>query len=155
MNRELLLRIVLLVCITGWLLACAATSERWTPPLTHPEEEGENLKYCLDCHDESDANLPYRRYVHTPLFMENHRPVALQNVNVCYMCHQSRFCNDCHGTWNELKPSLKNQAETHRRMPHRGDYLSRHRIDGRIDPISCRRCHGNPKTAQTCRRCHG
>jgi hypothetical protein len=26
-------------------------------------------------------------------------------------------------------------------MPHTGDYLSRHRIDGRLDPVSCRRCH--------------
>lgn len=155
MNKEIFLRIVLLVCIVGWLLACAATGERWTPPLAHPEAEGENLKYCMDCHDESDANIPYRRYVHTPLFMESHRPAALQNVGVCYMCHPSRFCNDCHGTWIELKPSIKNQTETHRRMPHRGDYLSRHQIDGRIDPVSCRRCHGNPKTSLTCRRCHG
>ena len=155
MNKEIVLRIILLAGIVGWLLACAATGERWVPPLAHPDEDGENLKYCLDCHDENDANIPYRRYVHTPLFMENHRPVALQNVEVCYMCHQSRFCNDCHGTWNELKPSIKNQTETYRRMPHRGDYISRHRIDGRIDPVSCKRCHGNPKTSLTCRRCHG
>jgi hypothetical protein len=155
MQKEAILRIFLLACIAGWILACAASHQRWSPPLVHPDEESENLKYCLDCHDNSDENIAYRRYVHTPLFMENHRPVAIQNVDVCNMCHQSRFCNDCHGTWNELKPSIKNQTETDRRMPHRGDYLSRHRIDGRIDPISCRKCHGNPKTASKCRRCHG
>jgi hypothetical protein len=28
-------------------------------------------------------------------------------------------------------------------MPHRGDYLGQHPIDGRVDPGSCVRCHGN------------
>jgi hypothetical protein len=28
-------------------------------------------------------------------------------------------------------------------------------MDGRINPISCFRCHGNPKSSRTCIRCHG
>ena len=116
MHKELILRIVLGICIAGWLLACATTGEHWSSPLTHPEEEGENLKYCLDCHDEEDGIIPFRRYVHTPLFMENHGPVAIQQVDVCSMCHQSRFCSDCHGIWIELKPSIKNQTDT-RQIP--------------------------------------
>jgi len=155
MNKEITLRICLACCLIGFILACAGTEERWAPPVLHPEDEGENLKYCMDCHDKTDEYIPYRRYVHTPLFMENHRPVAIQNVDVCYMCHKSSFCNDCHGVWNELKPSIKNQTDTYRRTPHRGDYISRHRIDGRVDPVSCRRCQGNPQTTQTCRPCHG
>jgi hypothetical protein len=71
------------------------------------------------------------------------------------MCHQPSYCDTCHGVGVELKPSLKNQTRTNRRMPHRGDYLSRHRIDGRMDPVSCLRCHANRKTAKTCRPCHG
>jgi hypothetical protein len=39
-------------------------------------------------------------------------------------------------------------------MPHRGDYVTRHRIDGRIDPTACFRCHGSPKRAKLCASCH-
>ena len=100
-------------------------------------------------------NCPIERYVHTADFGKSHRPEATQGEAVCAMCHQTSFCNDCHATRVELKPSLKNQTETYRSMPHRGDYLSRHRIDGRVDPTSCFRCHGNPKSARTCANCHG
>ena len=155
MNRETILRVVLSGCVAVWVMACAGVGDRWVAPALHPEEEGENLRYCLDCHDAADENMPYRRYVHTPMFMENHRSVAAQRVEVCFMCHASAYCNDCHGVWVELKPSLKNQTDPQRRMPHRGDYITRHRIDGRTNPTACRRCHGNPKTAQTCRPCHG
>jgi len=155
MNKENILRVILLFSVAGWFWACAATEERWNPPALHPEAEGENLKYCTDCHDDSDGYMPYRRYVHTPMFMGNHRTVASQKVEICYMCHKPNFCNDCHGIWTELKPSIKNQTDTNRQMPHRGDYITRHRFDARIDPISCRKCHGNPKTTQTCRPCHG
>ena len=56
---------------------------------------------------------------------------------------------------SELKPSLRNQSDTFRRMPHRGDFLTRHRIEGKIDPTSCFRCHGNPRASQVCAPCHG
>jgi hypothetical protein len=87
--------------------------------------------------------------------MDNHRVPARQRPEICSMCHQQNFCNNCHGVTTELKPSERNQDKTFRRTPHRGDYLSRHRIDGRIDPTSCFRCHGNPKKSKTCVRCHG
>ena len=135
--------------LIGLILACAATQDNWPPPAAHVREEGEDLRYCLDCHDAADENFPYRRYVHTPLFSENHRHVANQSSRICSMCHKPSYCDNCHGVGIELKPSTKNQTRPDRRMPHTGDYLSRHRIDGRIDPVSCHRCHGNPKTAQT------
>ena len=137
------------------IMACAATQDNWSPPAMHVQEEGEDLRYCLDCHDAADENFPYRRYVHTPLFSENHRVVANQNSRTCNMCHKPSDCDNCHGVGIELKPSTRHQTRPDRRMPHPGDYLSRHRIDGRIDPVSCHRCHGNPKTAQTCKTCHG
>ena len=91
LNKEMILRTILVLVITGWVLACAGTGDRWVPPAIHPEEEGENLKYCTDCHDASDENFAYRRYVHTPIFMENHRSAAAQKVGVCYMCHTSNL----------------------------------------------------------------
>jgi len=139
------------------LSACAALDSGRDLPQKHtsPEVLGLNPTTCTDCHDARDSKLAFGSFNHTPTWLQTHRQPAYQNEAVCSMCHQTSFCNDCHSSRVELKPSLKNQDDTRRQMPHRGDYLSRHRIEGRIDPSSCFRCHGNPKSAQTCARCHG
>ena len=136
--------------------ACAGLKSKTSFPAHHPgaEELGVKPKNCVECH-EGGTEIPYRNFVHTADFGKDHRMAAYQGEAVCAMCHQTSFCNDCHATQVELKPSEKNDTETYRTMPHRGDYLSRHRIDGRIDPTSCIRCHGNPKAAAACVRCHG
>ncbi len=154
-NKSLLTTLTLLAVLL-LVAACAGLQSRYTLPARHPnaEELTVSPKVCTDCH-ERGQELAYERYVHTADFGKNHRPEATQGEAVCAMCHQTSFCNDCHATRVELKPSLKNQSETYRSSPHRGDYLSRHRIDGRVDPTSCFRCHGNPKSAQSCARCHG
>ena len=137
------------------LFACAQGQKRYSLPARHPETLPERGPNCLDCHERSDGQTVFAEYVHTPDWMGVHRTRAYQNQQICSLCHQDSFCNDCHVTRSELKPSLKEQTDTYRRMPHRGDYLSRHRIDGRVDPTSCFRCHGNPKSSETCVRCHG
>ena len=154
MIRHTLLKAGLALVLACIFLACTA-EERPSIPIRHPQEDGEDLRFCLDCHDETDEYFPFRRFVHTSFFADDHRLVANQSRNVCSMCHQPSSCDTCHGVGIELKPSRRDPMGTHRRTPHRGDYLSRHRIDGRMDPVSCHRCHGNPKTAATCRPCHG
>lgn len=119
--------------------------------VNHP---GEDSAICNMCHQISYCNDCHARYVHSADYGTNHSVQAYQGETICVTCHEISFCNDCHATGIELKPSLKNQAETYRPMPHRGDYVGRHRIDGRMDPTSCFRCHGNPKSAETCVRCH-
>jgi hypothetical protein len=148
--------ILTLLAVLLLVAACAGLQSSHTLPARHPDAAELSVapKVCTDCHDRGTA-LAYERYVHTADFGKNHRAEATQGEAICALCHQTSFCNDCHATRIELKPSLKNQTETYRSMPHRGDYLSRHRIDGRVDPTSCFRCHGNPKTAQTCVSCHG
>jgi len=139
------------------LAACAALDNGQDMPTRHMSaaDLGEKPKNCTNCHVTRGDTLAFGNFVHTPTWLQTHRQQAYQQERVCAMCHQTSFCNDCHVTGSELKPSLRHQGETYRQMPHRGDYLSRHRIDGRIDPTSCFRCHGNPKAAQTCARCHG
>ena len=123
-------------------------------PLSHPDE-GEDLRRCLDCHDGGDASFPYARFSHTGLFGEKHSHVARTSQRVCEMCHRPSYCSDCHGVRVELKPSLKRHADPRGLSPHRGDYQTRHRIDGRLDPTKCFKCHGSPKTARSCAKCHG
>jgi len=156
LNKRTLSMVIFLALLLA-LSACAALKSDYEPLAKHPSAEdlGEQPKNCLECHDPRGDNVAFEKFVHDQDWGLNHRQQAYQNEAICAMCHQTSFCNDCHATGIELKPSLKNQSETYRPMQHRGDYLSRHRIDGRLDPTSCFRCHGNPKSAETCVRCHG
>ena len=148
---------IALVSTIATLSILYACSSFTSLPARHPADAGlsHTRPICVDCHEARSDQLAFVDFNHTPTFATTHRLVASRSAQICAMCHQQSFCNECHATGVELKPSLKNQSDTYREMPHRGDYQSRHRIDGRVDPTSCYRCHGNPKTAQTCRPCHG
>lgn len=146
-----------LICTVATLSILYACSSSTPLPARHPADAdlGRTRPLCIDCHEARSDKLAFADFNHTPLFATTHRIVASRSAQVCAMCHQQSFCNDCHATGVELKPSLKNQSDTFAGMPHRGDYQSRHRIDGKVDPTSCYRCHGNPKSARTCLPCHG
>lgn len=137
--------------------ACAALDSGLKLPMHHlsAADLGKQPKMCTDCHQPRTSILAFQSFNHDASWLQTHRMRAYQHERICAMCHQTSFCNDCHATRVELKPSLKNQDKTYLPTQHRGDYLARHRIDGRIDPTSCIRCHGNPKTAKTCAPCHG
>jgi hypothetical protein len=141
--------------LSALVVGCAALrSGREQLPARHPEVEWKGRPICTDCHSPGEGPIAFADFVHTPDWMSVHRQRAYQHDNVCSLCHKQSWCNDCHVTRVELKPSLKGQLDTYRRMPHRGDYLTRHRVDAAIDPTSCFRCHGNPKSSKTCRPCH-
>ena len=149
-----LLIILSIVLSTGAMLTRNGWTQGKNLPLQHPQEEGD-LRRCSECHDTETHEFPYRRFEHTPLFGDKHRLAAVGSQRVCAICHQTSFCADCHKVGAGLKPSMKNHGDTRRLMPHRGDYLTRHRIDGRLNPGKCFRCHGRPKAAVTCKACHG
>ena len=157
MTKHKTFAVLLILASLMALAACAALDGGRSLRFSHPPaaDLGEQPKLCSNCHEGATEPIPFERFNHTPLFADNHRFEAQQYEQTCRGCHQVSFCNDCHATRVELKPSDKNPTATDRRMPHRGDYLSRHRIDGRTDPVSCFRCHGNPKTTRTCAPCHG
>lgn len=157
MIKNKILVVLIMAALLGLLAACAALDGGRSLFFTHPSaaDLGVKPKLCSDCHEGATEPIPFARFDHTPFFTDNHRFEAQQYEQTCRGCHQVSFCNDCHATRVELTPSVKNPTDNDRRMQHRGDYLSRHRIDGRMDPVSCFRCHGNPKTARTCASCHG
>ena len=145
--------VILALLLPAILLVQAAWSQGGRLPLKHPDEDG-NLGRCSTCHVTENGGFPFRRYEHTPLFGESHSLQAVNSKQVCAMCHRPSFCSDCHSARAALKPSLKNHGDTRRLMPHRGNYLTRHRIDGRLNPAKCFRCHGRPKAQKSCMRCH-
>ena len=124
--------------------ACATTGSYMT---FHPMEITE-APICSECHDDDRASLD-----HTLDYNLRHKFLASQKMQLCSLCHQESFCSDCHANKEEIKPSDKFKDMPQRFLPHRGDYLTQHRIDGRINPAPCLKCHGRNNNAR-CRACH-
>lgn len=145
-NRMMRYGVILLgVPAALWLAACAGT-----PSVTrlHPEEV-QTAPLCSECHDTWET-----AYDHAGDFSRSHRFHASRDQKVCESCHRPSFCSDCHANKEELKPSDKRKdSPSWRDLPHRGDYLTRHRIDGKLNPASCFKCHGR-RNDWRCRECH-
>jgi hypothetical protein len=156
MRKGTIQGLILLVLFSIMLIACAVLRTKdGGVPESHPIPLEMNRPQCTECHDKTDESFPYVKFNHDVFYVENHRGPALTSKSTCYMCHRDRFCAECHGGRLELKPSIRKPADVDRRMPHRGDYLARHQIEGRVNPVSCYRCHGNPESAERCVKCHG
>lgn len=137
------------IVIILWLAVSAiyGCAEHRSLAVMHPVEV-EAKPICSDCHTNDYASLS-----HTPDFSTAHRFYAEQKKMLCNVCHQESFCADCHARKERLKPSDKYKDSPERSLPHRGDYLSQHMIDGRINPALCFRCHGRNNN-ERCRTCH-
>jgi hypothetical protein len=114
----------------------------------HPVEV-ETPVICSQCHPDARSAMD-----HTPEFGKlRHRFVAAQNKQSCGVCHVEAFCSDCHANKDYLKPSDKFKDAPERDLPHRGDYMNQHKIDGRVNPSLCMKCHGRQNN-ERCSVCH-
>jgi hypothetical protein len=136
--------LALLLAAAAGFSACAGTASITRP---HPEEIS-GLPRCSECHENAYAGLD-----HDAGYGRSHRFPAARQPLLCTSCHRQSFCADCHANREELKPSDKFQDAPGRAIPHRGDYLTRHRVDGRLNPASCFGCHGR-KNDWRCKECH-
>ena len=130
--------------IAGLLFACATTASL---PAKHPLEV-QGMPLCSDCHTDGRTSLDHRQD-----WNSRHKFQAAQQQRTCELCHAQSFCADCHANKEELKPSDKYKDAPQRTMPHRGDYLNQHKIDGKVNPASCMKCHGRQNN-ERCRSCH-
>jgi hypothetical protein len=112
----------------------------------HPVEVKEAL--CSACHPEKWPDMD-----HTPGWDVAHKFSAQRAGRICSICHKVSFCADCHAVEEEIKPSDKYKQSPARSLPHRGDYLTRHMVDAKINPAPCFRCHGRRNNAR-CKACH-
>jgi hypothetical protein len=138
--------ILLVPCV---FYACANTTSL---PRTHPEDVrkmGLSRPNCSECHTDSWSALNHR----APNFFAKHRFYATAERQACRSCHHESFCADCHAHNDEIKPNDKYTDSPERNLPHRGDYLSQHRIDGKVNPTTCVRCHGRQNN-ERCKTCH-
>lgn len=147
----------LLVAIgLGILTACGLLSPETSFAPTHPEALGEGRPMCSTCHgDESIKSTakPFASFDHTPAFVKDHKAQATQDSGTCAACHAQSFCTDCHGGKVPMMPSTKLSDRPDRIAPHREGYLALHRMDGKVDPTSCYKCHGRANN-EKCAACH-
>ena len=138
--------IILLISVVACTLyACANTT---SIVKTHPEKVT-GLPDCRECHTDN-----WQAFNHKAAdFFEKHRFYAQEQRLACASCHEESFCIDCHAHKEEIKPSDMYADSPERNLPHRGDYLSQHKIDGRINPASCAKCHGRQNN-ERCTTCH-
>lgn len=124
-------------------------------PASHPEGLEEGRVACSECHEDQVRGIlkPYASFNHTTNFINGHKFYAAQNDGLCASCHKRSFCNDCHASRETMKPALKYGDRPDRELIHRGDYLTKHKIDGRMDPASCYTCHGRVNN-KLCMNCH-
>uniref|UniRef100_A0A831UCS6 Cytochrome C n=1 Tax=Geobacter metallireducens TaxID=28232 RepID=A0A831UCS6_GEOME len=136
--------------------ACThAVSREASLPSWHPQELATGRVDCSECHEDRVRGVvkPFASFSHSPIFVKEHRYYAGQDDRLCATCHKRSFCNDCHANELEIKPSIMHGDRPDRELIHRGDYLTRHQVDGKIDPTSCYRCHGRTNNEQ-CVACH-
>ncbi len=142
--------------LTALVAGCAAIAKGPSVPPKHPEELAAWPRVdCRECHSDVSAGAlkPYDSFRHSLAFVKYHGLYARQGQNLCSSCHAPSYCQTCHAVKEELLPSRKMGDRPDLSLPHRGDYLVLHRLDGRVDPGSCFKCHGNKNDAR-CRLCH-
>lgn len=144
MRTSRFILIIMAPLMAVFLYACANTA---SVARVHPEAV-KGLPNCTECHSDSWGALNHK----APDFMIKHKFYASSKF-ACASCHEESFCSDCHANKEEIKPSSKFSDAVERNMPHRGDYLSQHKIDGKINPASCVKCHGRQNN-EGCVSCH-
>lgn len=153
---QLIFAILIVAGLIMILAACAQMKTIPGVPASHPEAlvAGQQVS-CAECHEDQQKGTlkAFNAFSHTPSFVKNHRFYASSDDRLCSTCHKSSFCNDCHTNQVEMKPSIKYGNRPDREMPHRGNYMTMHKIEGKLDPASCYRCHGRANN-ERCISCH-
>ena len=140
----------------GLMVACSWISPKGSFAPTHPQALEQGRPTCSECHGTDQVKSTQKTFAdfnHTQAFISNHKIQANQDPATCAACHAQSFCADCHGGKTAMLPSAKLGNRPDRESPHRGDYLTMHRIDGKVDPTSCFKCHGRSNN-ETCTACH-
>jgi len=140
----------------GLMVACGALSPSSSFAPTHPQELGPGRPQCTTCHADAvlaGAQKPFSAFDHSASFVKDHKFLAGRDSNVCAACHAQSFCADCHSGKTMIAPDVRLGNRPDRDTPHRADYLTVHRFDGKADPTSCFKCHGRANN-EKCILCH-
>jgi len=151
-----LIPLLFLAGLIAIFAACARINAMYSLPASHPEAlaVGQQVD-CSECHEDRQKGTmkPFAAFSHSPAFVKKHRFYAATDDRLCTVCHKSSFCSDCHTNQVEMKPSIKYGNRPDREMPHRGNFMTLHKIEGKLDPAGCYRCHGRANN-ERCAACH-
>lgn len=157
MQQKTLFRALIVLLGLGFFTACAMLSPNASFAPSHPQELSAGKPMCSECHTTDTfkgAEKPFAAFDHTDVFVKDHKFLAGKDAATCATCHAPSFCSDCHGGKVPMKPStLAGDRPDRTVMPHRGDYLTLHKIEGKMDPTGCFKCHGRANNDK-CRACH-
>ncbi len=126
------------------------------------------MSTCTSCHNHAEdyaqarcqpCHVDLKRYPLKPIsdfkheanFLRAHGQMAKSDAATCAACHEQTSCAECHAAATRpVKPDVQWPEKVGASFIHRGDFVSRHRIEARADPASCRKCHGSA----SCNACH-
>lgn len=155
-NKNMMLLFLALAVLVLIMGSCSRMQTIPGFPPTHPQAltVGQQVD-CAECHEDQQKGTikAFNSFSHTPSFIKNHRFYAASDDRLCSTCHKSSFCNDCHTNKVEMKPSIRYGNRPDREFQHRGNYITLHKIEGKLDPASCYRCHGRANN-ERCVACH-
>ncbi len=115
-------------------------------------QEDLNRGDCLMCHQDRTfaTQVPKTFLRHDLSFLRRHGEAATRQATVCNQCHSQAACAECHDQGQSLSIAARKPDAIDRGVIHRGDYLTRHPIEARLEPGRCVTCH----TTSSCEGCH-
>lgn len=133
----------------------------------HPVPVSAGHAACMTCHEHAEqqadakcstCHLDLKRYGLKPVaefthqgdFVKRHGIAARAEGASCATCHEQNSCLDCHARTAMAAPNVVMPDRPDRSFIHRNDFTSRHAIEARSDPASCKRCHAT----SSCEQCH-
>jgi len=129
--------------------------DRLIPPMKtcetcHSEEIGR--LDCTFCHKDLSmlAQPPRSFMVHRQGWQRDHAALARPQPDICARCHDRSHCASCHSRVEEITIYSRSPEGVARQYIHRGDWITLHGADARLDQASCLRCHG----IKGCEECH-
>lgn len=120
---------------------------------------------CMECHREQYRDVkcdqchrrmtewkdkPFAVFNHDGDFLGRHGRLARGEKMVCQHCHDDDTCAECHSTLQATTPAQRFAWDVSKPHVHRGDFVTRHAIEARLDRMACYSCH----QSRECSECH-
>ncbi len=108
---------------------------------------------CTLCHKPGSLGTKTSAQIwdHGGDWLNRHGGAARTSDAVCSHCHKVDTCAECHSRSNvPIRPSQLKLDRPDSLAHHRGDWLSRHPMEARLDSKSCGTCHQQ----SSCQQCH-
>lgn len=108
---------------------------------------------CTRCHAAGSlgGKVSDEIFDHGGDWLRRHGPAARASDTACAHCHKVDTCAACHSrSAVPIRPAQLRLDRPDSAQHHRGDFLTRHPMEAKLDPKSCATCH----QVSSCTQCH-